>query len=61
MDCGRIQCFLLATVSGHVIYERFFAKFTDIEKAALRAALQRTYESIADRAADEAEFAGRYK
>ncbi len=39
-DYGRIQAVVIATVSGNVVYERFYNAFTDLDKAALRASLQ---------------------
>ena len=61
MDLGRVQSFLLASSAGNVIYERFFAKFTDTEKADIRAAFHHTVASGLDNPRDEAEYAGRYK
>ena len=39
-DYGRIQALVVATLPGHVVYERFYSTFTDLERADLRAALQ---------------------
>ena len=61
MDCGRIQCFLIATTTGSVVYERFYFRFTDVEKADIRAAFQRASEVAVVGASDESEFADRYK
>ena len=61
MDCGRIQCFLIATTSGSVVYERFYLRFTDAEKSDIRAAFQRASESVAPGAPDESELADKYK
>ncbi|DBA87000.1 TPA: hypothetical protein ACH3X2_000380 [Trebouxia sp. C0005] len=61
MDCGRIQCFLIATTTGSVVYERFYLRFTDVEKADIRAAFQRASEFLITGASDESEFADRYK
>lgn len=33
---GRIQCILLSTLDGYVIYERFYDQFNDIQKAEIR-------------------------
>jgi hypothetical protein len=41
-DYGRIQALIIATVKGHVVYERFYSTFTDLERAEMRAALQVT-------------------
>ena len=61
MDLGRVQSFLLASSAGNVIYERFFANFTDTEKADIRAAFHHTVASGLDTPRDEAEYPGRYK
>ena len=39
MDTGRIQALILANPTGHVIYERFYAKFGDQERSNIREAL----------------------
>ena len=39
-DYGRIQAIVIATVSGNVVYERFYDAFSDLDKADLRASLQ---------------------
>ena len=41
-DYGRIQALVIATMKGHVVYERFYSTFTDLERAEMRAALQVT-------------------
>ena len=56
-----MQSFLLASSAGNVIYERFFASFTDTEKADIRAAFHHTVASGLDNPRDEAEYPGRYK
>lgn len=61
MDCGRIQCFLIATATGSVVYERFYLRFSDVEKGDIRAAFQRASETALPGALDESEFADRYK
>ncbi|KAG2430410.1 hypothetical protein HXX76_009935 [Chlamydomonas incerta] len=38
MDVGRLHCFVVATKGGDVLYERFFDRFTELEKAEIRAA-----------------------
>lgn len=60
MDTGRIQAVIIATVSGHVIYERFYERFTDLNRADIRAACQHTH--AADRAStSEAEAISRIR
>ena len=43
---GRIQCALIATASGHIIYERFYERFSDVEKADIRSCFQRTQDKL---------------
>jgi hypothetical protein len=38
MSFGRIHCFLVATKGADVIYERFFDRLSEVEKAEVRAA-----------------------
>lgn len=45
-SCGRIQCALIATSGSHVIYERFYERFTDEEKAAIRSAFQTAQKTL---------------
>jgi hypothetical protein len=33
---GRVQCILLSTLNGYVIYESFYDQFNDIQKAEIR-------------------------
>ncbi|KAK9810121.1 hypothetical protein WJX72_005088 [[Myrmecia] bisecta] len=61
MDSGRIQALVVATTSGSVVYERFYARLSDLEKADLRSAFYKASEPALATAQDEAEFAARYK
>ena len=61
MDTGRIQAVLIATTSGDVVYERFYERYSEQEKAELRAALYQAAEPSVSDAADGSEFASRYK
>ena len=38
MSLGRIHCFLVATKNSDVIYERFYDRISEVEKAEVRAA-----------------------
>ena len=38
MSLGRIHCFLVATKGSDVIYERFYDRLGEVEKAEVRAA-----------------------
>jgi hypothetical protein len=57
MTSGRVQCLLIATRSGHVVYERFYDNFGQAEKAEIRAAFDDTTQD----ARDDQELVGRYK
>ncbi len=61
MEFGRIQCVLVATSVGDVVYERFYDKFSDLEKADIRAAFYSTTEPYLQSLADGAEYAARFK
>ena len=39
-DYGRIQALIVANLKGHVVYERFYSAFTDLERADMRSAMQ---------------------
>ena len=43
------------------MYERFYLRFSDVEKGDIRAAFQRASETALPGAPDESEFADRYK
>ena len=59
MASGRIQCLLIATRPGHVVYERFYDMFGDEEKANIRVAFD--HAGSAEEARDDQELVGRYK
>ncbi|KAK9861641.1 hypothetical protein WJX84_008038 [Apatococcus fuscideae] len=61
MEFGRIQCVLVATSVGDVVYERFYDKFSDLERADIRAAFYSTTEPYLQSLADGAEYAARFK
>ncbi|CAL5229723.1 g13100 [Coccomyxa viridis] len=43
---GRIQCVLIATTGSNIVYERFYERFTDIEKADIRHSFQQTQSQL---------------
>ena len=43
------------------MYERFYLRFSDVEKGDIRAAFQRASETALPGAPDDSEFADRYK
>ena len=59
MSLGRIQTVLIATRSGHVVYERFFDRFLEAEKAEIRAAFDDT--TAEDALVEDQEQVGRHK
>ena len=61
MDTGRIHAVILATASGNVVYERFFERYSEQDKAELRAVLAEAAEASTSGAPDGAEFATRYR
>ena len=61
MDTGRIQAVVLANNRSNVIYERFYAKFSDLERASIREAFQHAGESLPSGSTDEHEQCSRYR
>ena len=59
MSSGRIQALLIATREGHVLYERFYDAFTEIEKAEIRSAFDDTAND--EDLIEGQEQVGRYK
>lgn len=56
---GRVQCILLSTVEGYVVYERFYDQFNDIQKAEIRTSFDDALGSNAVR--NGLELTGRFK
>lgn len=40
MATGKIHCVLIATKAGEVVYERFYDRLSELDKAEIRAAFQ---------------------
>lgn len=59
MDTGRVQALIIATASGHVIYERFYERFSDLDRAEIRAACLQALG--ADRSSGSAESVSRLR
>ena len=59
MASGRIQCLLIATRGGHVVYERFYDSFSEVEKSEIRAAFDDTAEE--DAIVENQELVGRFR
>lgn len=61
MDTGRILAVILTNSRTNVIYERFYAKFSDLERAGIREAFQQAGEGVVLGAGEEAETCSRYR
>lgn len=61
MDFGRVVCVLVATRSGQVIYERFYIRLSEAEKADIRLGLDAVSEHWLEDTPEEAERIGRYR
>ena len=61
MDNERIQLVLIATTSGNVIYERFYERLGEQEKAEMRASIADAAESGSTSTSDGSEYASRYR
>lgn len=59
MSFGRIHCFLVATKAGDVIYERFYDRLSEVEKAEVRAAFQLASSNV--RLNDDQDYCGAFK
>lgn len=59
MDLGRIHCFLVATRSGEVIYERFYDRLSETDKGEVRAAFQQAANLV--RLMEDSDFVGTYR
>lgn len=46
-DFGRIHCFSVANRSGCIVYERFFDRLSEVQKAELRNALGQCSRDVA--------------
>lgn len=60
-DYGRIQALIIANLKGNVVYERFYAAFTDLERADLRSAMQEAAVPILPSKVDGDEYVIRYR
>jgi len=59
-DFGRIHCVLVATKAGEVVYERYYDRFSELDKAEIRAAFQQATDSI-NLANDNEDFVGAFR
>eukprot|EP00877_Chromochloris_zofingiensis_P011951 jgi/Chrzof1/7009/Cz02g07150.t1 len=60
MEFGRVHCFLVATKSGQVVYERYYDRYTELDKAEIRAAFQQATEQV-NLANDNHDFVGAFR
>ena len=60
MDFGRVHCFLVATKQGEVVYERYYDRYTEVDKAEIRAAFQQATQSV-NLANDGQDFVGSFR
>jgi hypothetical protein len=60
MDFGKIHCFLVATKGNDVIYERFYDRYTEQEKADIRAAFSTATGNVR-MTTDEQDFVAPYR
>ena len=60
MDFGRIHTVLIATKAGEVVYERYYDRYTELDKAEIRSAFQQATETV-NLASDGMDFVGSFK
>lgn len=61
MDSGRIQAIIIATSAGNVVYERFYEKFGEQEKAELRATVAESAEESLKTNPQGTDFTSRWR
>ena len=61
MDFGRVVCVIVANRAGQVLYERFYIRLSEAEKADIRLGLHGVSQHWLDDTPEEAERVGRYK
>lgn len=59
-DFGRVHCLVVATKAGEVVYERFYDRFSELDKAEIRAAFQQATDNI-NLASDNQDFCGTFR
>ncbi|KAK9842304.1 hypothetical protein WJX81_005560 [Elliptochloris bilobata] len=58
-DAGRVQALIIATANGHVLLERFYERFSNLDRADIRVACQQALEK--DLGTPEAESVSRFR
>jgi hypothetical protein len=59
-DFGRLHCLVVATKSGQVVFERYYDRYTELEKAEIREAFQAAADTV-NLAHDNHEFVGSFR
>ena len=57
---GRIHCLLVSTQSGEVVFERFYDRLSEAEKADVRAAFHQAASSVR-LTQEEQDYVGSYR
>ena len=61
MECGRIQAVAVCNTKHNVIYERFYSKFSDLDRAGIREAFLLAGQGVQLGAAEDAEQSSRFR
>ncbi|KAI8465929.1 MAG: Zeta2-COP [Monoraphidium minutum] len=59
-DFGRIHCVVVATKAGQVVFERYYDRYTELEKAEIREAFQQAADHV-NLMHDNHEFVGSFR
>lgn len=59
-EFGRIHCVVVATKAGEVVYERYYDRYTELDKAEIRAAFQQATDNV-NLANDNQDFVGAFR
>eukprot|EP00878_Enallax_costatus_P009152 GHUV01009566.1.p1 GENE.GHUV01009566.1~~GHUV01009566.1.p1 ORF type:complete len:152 (+),score=21.14 GHUV01009566.1:634-1089(+) len=59
-EFGRIHCIVVATKAGEVVYERYYDRYTELDKAEIRAAFQQATDNVS-LANDNQDFVGAFR
>lgn len=59
-EFGRIHCIVVATKAGEVVYERYYDRYTELDKAEIRAAFQQATDNW-NLANDNQDFVGAFR
>lgn len=59
-DFGRVHCVVVATKGGEVVYERFYDRLSELDKAEIRAAFQQATDNV-NLGSDNQDFVGTFR